>query len=105
LYSETEDTYTLSVAADQAKVYVGGVLVLDTVNSITSAALSLAASTLNALEVDYIEETGAASIVLSWEVGSGAAQVVPASVLFHKVTARQTPALNDGPQSVVVTSS
>lgn len=105
LYSATADTYELSVVADKALVYVNGSLTLDTTNSITAASLSLSSANYNSLRVDYVEESGTASIVMSWKVGSASKEVVPASALFHKVSTKQSSEIADGPQSVTVNAS
>jgi len=100
LKSTSAETYVISIVADKALVYLNSSLLLDTANSITSESVSLSADTFNTLQVDYVEETGDASIVLSWKVGSGSTQVIPASAFYHK-----SAEIGDGPQSVTVNSA
>lgn len=104
LYSKLADTYVLSVEADQAVVYVNELQILDTSASLISASLDLSEGTYNTLQVDYVNVSGEAKVVLSWQVGSNSAEVIPGTALFHKVIPKQSSEVDSGPQSVSVSA-
>eukprot|EP00026_Physarum_polycephalum_P006064 Phypoly_transcript_06105.p1 GENE.Phypoly_transcript_06105~~Phypoly_transcript_06105.p1 ORF type:complete len:540 (+),score=81.67 Phypoly_transcript_06105:182-1621(+) len=80
-------TYTFYVTADDtARLYVGGSLIFDgwlqNTNTERSGIIALTAGQMVAINLQYKDVTGTASISLSWSSSSQAKQIIPASRLY-----------------------
>jgi len=90
IVAPSSEAYTICSATDDGtRVWVDGVLVVDdwTVHSNSdtcSMPLSWTAGSKHDLRVEYFEELGYASALLSWQTATISKQAVPASALFQQ---------------------
>lgn len=54
-----------------------------------SAVVTLDSSEFYGILVQYIEETGEASVVMEWETGGGTKEVVPETAFYYPVKYKQ----------------
>src|SRR5438876_2662315 len=87
LTPNSSGSYTFTTTCDDgSRLWVNGTLVVD--NWVDQAATSkngtitLAASTLYDIVMEYYQNSGAASAVLSWTPPGGSSTVIPSSNLF-----------------------
>ncbi|HEX8342697.1 MAG TPA: PQQ-dependent sugar dehydrogenase [Tepidisphaeraceae bacterium] len=89
-------TYTFRVTSDDGiRVWVGNSLVIDRFidqsPSTHSGTITLAASTLYDIKIEYYENTGGAVAQLEWQKPAGAFETVPTSHLFSTAPTSNTP--------------